>query len=71
MKSKELFTASELAMRYIAEASSLGWPPGHWPAVFSTDLGNGKDCFLANKKPDGTRVYHQLGTPLEIYVLND
>ena len=28
--------------KFAADASELGWPPGHWPAHVDTTLGNGQ-----------------------------
>ena len=65
------FTASNMALRYTAEASDLGLRPGEWPERIRTDLGNGRPLVAYGVRSDGTHVYRQAGAPLEVFVFND
>ncbi len=55
---------------YACDASELRWPPGHWPEVVNTDLGNGKDMDRMSLDDSGAR-YKQRDSDVNVWVLND
>ena len=55
---------------FVAEASSLGWPPGKWPRTVETTLGNGLP-FLLWSINDGEAIYRQSNGIIVLRVLND
>lgn len=57
-------------MRFVTEASTLGIPPGQWPAEIQTDLGNGMPFQLQRAEGDG-RLYKQVWGCITLVVLND
>lgn len=55
---------------FSAEASELGWAPGHWPLSIDTDLGNG--CpFLLIGRDEYVARYRQSNGCITLDVFND
>lgn len=55
-----------------AEASTLGLPPGKWPAQITTDdMGNKQAFHFVRRTECGSHVYHQMLGCLELVVVND
>lgn len=58
------------AHRFVAEASTLGWPPGFWPKQAATDLGNGEPLHLRWMNGESA-IYSQAMGDVLVEVLND
>lgn len=58
-------------MQFCVEASDLRLPPGEFPPVLDTDLGNGLRFVLHHVENGGTHVYRQEGGCIALFVLND
>lgn len=56
--------------KFAADASELGWPPGHWPAHVDTTLGNGQRLVRASLTDVGAIYKQELGC-IEVQVFND
>lgn len=58
--------------KYVTEASTLGLPPGKWPASIPTTIGNGQP-FLCVGGPmqDGGRRYRQGNGCVSLTIFND
>ena len=56
--------------RFVADASELGWPPGHWPPKVETTLGN-KQPLRRVELTDAGAVYKQDFGVVEVQVYND
>lgn len=56
---------------FSAEASELGFRPGHWPNMIRTTLGN-RQQFIFDRRPnDEVVIYRQINGCIELHVLND
>jgi hypothetical protein len=55
---------------FSVEASTLGWPPGHWPARVETDLGNGQALTLIRLDDTGAHYDQPFGC-IRVTVWND
>jgi hypothetical protein len=62
---EEIGTAS-----FVADASDLGWPPGHWPHHVETNLGNGQRLLRTKLDDKGALYVQELGI-VEVQVYND
>jgi hypothetical protein len=62
---EEIGTAS-----FVADASDLGWPPGHWPHHVETNLGNGQRLIRTTLDDKGALYVQELGI-VEVQVYND
>ena len=56
--------------RFVADASELGWPPGYWPPVIETTIGNGHILRRTELNSNGA-VYRQDAGVVEVQVFND
>ena len=56
--------------KFVADASELGWPPGHWPPKVETTLGN-KQPLRCIALTDAGAVYRQDFGVVEVQVYND
>ena len=60
------------AHEFSVEASQLGWPPGYWPTVLATDLGNGQNLVLISVASiSEASVYQQAAGCVTLTVFND
>ena len=57
--------------KYCVEASSLRWPPGYFPKVIETNLGNGEAMYLERVDENQTHVYRQSLGCIILEVFND
>jgi predicted metalloenzyme YecM len=55
---------------FSAEASQLGWPPGEFPNLLETDLGNGRRMVLTSLT-EQVATYHQQFGCITLSVWND
>lgn len=57
---------------FVAEASDIGIPPGGWPTLMDTEVGNGCPLVLQELKYNGqVAVYHQMCGCMQVSVFND
>lgn len=56
---------------FITEASTVGLPPGNFPAAINTDLGNGHSLVLDRICMHGHAHYRQVMGCIKVTVLND
>ena len=56
---------------YIAEASTLGFPPGCWANKIETDLGNKHPFLIKDDRREEVKIYKQEFGCIELHVLND
>jgi hypothetical protein len=69
MITRDMVSASDVHTFY-ADASDLGWPPGHWPNSVPTDMGNGQPFLLWSRIADYA-LYRQGNGVLVLRVWND
>lgn len=69
MADQGMVTKHEL-FQFVAEASTLGLPPGKWPKVIETELGN-KQPFVLQHLNENDAVYGQLLGCITLRILND
>jgi hypothetical protein len=65
------FASDESRLRYLADASELGLPPGDVPVCIPTTLGNGKDFVLASLNDGSFWSFEQPLSPYRLSVVND
>jgi hypothetical protein len=56
--------------QFSVEASSLGWPPGEFPNLIETDLGNGERMVLTGLTGQAATYHQQFGC-ITLSVWND
>jgi hypothetical protein len=57
--------------RFSAEASELRMPPGFWPGMIATELGNGLPFIAERPLPDGGMHYRQELGCITLDIYND
>lgn len=63
-------SSSHSLPRFYADASELGWPPGHFPERLSTTLGNAQDFIRVDLNSERA-LYDQLWGCISLVVYND
>lgn len=64
-------TSEQDPYQYYAEASDLGFPPGKWPHILESEIGNSQPFILHHGDAYGNYVYYQGGSGAILTVFND